>query len=248
LRTRPDFIIAGAPRTGTTWLTVAAERHPKIRLAQPLQPEPKFFLVDDLYREGLESYRQKYFADVPEDCVCGEKTTNYLESPTAAERMAAHLPQVKLIFVLRDPVERAISNYWWSRQNGLETEAIETAFALEEEREARYIDKDHYSRPYSYFSRGLYAALLQPWLARFPREQILFLKHENIKTRARELLQSFHRFIGVDERPEDAENLGVVRASQKDGPVSDEFKRRLHERYRQPNARLAELLGPEFQW
>lgn len=247
-RLAPEFIIAGAPRTGTTWLTVAADRHPQICLAKPLQPEPKFFLIDELYALGLDEYRRRFFDQCREGTVRGEKSTNYLESATAARRIAADLPDVKLVFVLRDPTERAISNYFWSKMNGLETEIIETAFALEEERERTLPQKLKYARPYSYFSRGLYAQLLKPWLELFPREHVLILQHEQIPIQPKELLATFHRFIGVTERPTDGEDLGVVRASKKEETVSDAFKRQLRERYREPNAQLEELLGRKIEW
>jgi hypothetical protein len=95
----PDFVIAGAPRCGTTWLTSALDRHPDIWLAKPRRPEPKFFLVDELYELGIEEYSRRWFAGAPGGAKVGEKSTNYLESPVAAERMAAHLPGVRLLFV-----------------------------------------------------------------------------------------------------------------------------------------------------
>ena len=61
----PDFVIAGAPRSGTTWLTSALDRHPDIWLAKPRRPEPKFFLVDELYELGIEEYSRRWFADAP---------------------------------------------------------------------------------------------------------------------------------------------------------------------------------------
>ena len=150
----PDFVIAGAPRSGTTWLTSALDRHPDIWLAKPRRPEPKFFLVDELYELGIEEYSRRWFADAPSSYKAGEKSTNYLESPTAARRMAAHLPDVRLLFVLRDPVERAISNYRWSVSNDMEHEDFATAIASEDEREA---------------DAGAAAALRPPVLLRQPR-------------------------------------------------------------------------------
>jgi hypothetical protein len=246
--TAPDFIIAGAPRTGTTWLTLAAERHPKICLAQPLQPEPKFFLVDEIYALGVDEYRRRFFSHCPEGSVRGEKSTNYLESSIAAGRIAADLPAVKLIFVLRDPVERALSNYFWSKMNGLETEEIETAFSLEEERERTLPDKLRYARPHAYFSRGAYARLLRPWLALFPREQVLILLHEQIPSAPRQVLTSFHRFIGVAERPNDADDVGIVRPSKREEAVPESLRRKLRDRYRESNAELGALLGRELPW
>jgi hypothetical protein len=104
----PDFIIAGAPRSGTTWLHVLARRHPQIAMAQPMVPEPKFFLVDELWQRGVDYYSRTWFDPLPAGQVLGEKSTNYMESPEAAERVSRALPRAKLIFVLRNPVDRAI--------------------------------------------------------------------------------------------------------------------------------------------
>jgi hypothetical protein len=131
----PDFIIGGAPRSGTTWLYRVLDLHPQIYLAKPLQPEPKFFLVADLYRRGIQYYQETWFAEAPPEKMAGEKSTNYLESATTAMRIQEHLPWVKLIFILREPVERAFSNYLWSKTNKMENEDFETALALEQERE-----------------------------------------------------------------------------------------------------------------
>src|SRR6185369_6874288 len=130
-----DFIIGGAPRSGTTWLYDLLARNPDVYMARPARPEPKFFLVDELYEKGLGHYAH-WFEGARPGQLAGEKSTNYLESPLAASRIRAALPGVRLIFILRDPVERAYSNYLWSRMNGLETESFEAALALEASREA----------------------------------------------------------------------------------------------------------------
>jgi hypothetical protein len=69
----PDFIIAGAPRSGTTWLYFLAQRHPQLAMAQPGVPEPKFFLVDELWRRGVDYYSTKWFDSLPGGRVLGEK-------------------------------------------------------------------------------------------------------------------------------------------------------------------------------
>ncbi len=243
----PDFIIGGAPRSGTTWLYQLLDRHPGVYMAKPLTPEPKFFLVDDLYRQGLAHYSARWFADAPPDRQAGEKSTDYLESPEAAERLARSLPRIKLVFILREPADRAFSNFAWTRMNGLETEDFATALRLEAERERTLPDRWKFARPFSYFSRGLYADLLAEYWQRFPREQILVLKFEDIEANPRSVAERLHRFIGVVPRPLDAASLGVVNASDKRGErVPEEIRRELQARYAEPNRRLAQMLGPDF--
>jgi hypothetical protein len=247
----PDFIIGGAPRAGTTWLYELLDRHPDVYMAKPLKPEPKFFLRDDLYAKGLGHYSQTWFAGAESGRVAGEKSTDYLESGQAAARIARDLPQVKLVFILREPVDRAYSNYLWSRMNGLETESFADAIRLEEQRDRELPERWRFTRPFSYFSRGLYADLLEPYVNRFMEHQVLVVRYEDIRERPAELVGSLHRFLGVAARPTDAAGLGVINPSVREvnGPheTVDRVRQELIERYREPNRRLAALLGPSFQ-
>jgi hypothetical protein len=244
----PDFIIGGAPRSGTTWLYWMLDRHPEIYMARPVTPEPKFFLVDHVYQKGLKFYAETWFAANGDVRLAGEKTTNYLESAVAAERIARDLGRPKLIFILREPADRAYSNYLWSRMNGLETEDLQTALRLEEQRENDLPERLRFARPFSYFSRGLYADLLAPYFDRFPREQILILRFEDIGGRAESLAQQLHRFLGVSPRPDDARGDLVINPSEKNGATFDEeIRRELRARYAEPNRRLAAMLGPDFE-
>jgi hypothetical protein len=243
----PDFIIGGAPRSGTTWLYRLLARHPGLYMAAPVSPEPKFFLVDDLYALGLAHYSATWFAQAPPGRRCGEKSTNYLESAAAAERIRRDLPSVRLVFVLREPVERAWSNYQWSRMNGLERESFERALELEQERERNLPAQHRYSRPHAYFSRGLYAELLRPWLALFPRENLLCFRFERIVADAGGAAADLHAFLGVSARPQDAAGLGPVNASEPQASaLSPQTRTALQSRYREPNRRLYEMLGPGF--
>ncbi len=243
----PDLIIGGAPRSGTTWLYRVLDRHPGIEMAKPLRPEPKFFLDESKYQCGLKYYSKTWFAGIGQDKVAGEKSTNYLESRVAAVRIRRDLPRVKLIFLLRNPVDRAFSNYRWSCMNGMEKKDFATALELETEREKSLPDALKIARPHAYFSRGLYYQLLDPYLKSFPREQILCLLFEDIRDQPRAIADRVHRFLGVDPRPQDAEGLGRVNASESSQTTSMPavLRKLLQERYRRPNRQLADLLGSD---
>jgi hypothetical protein len=245
----PDFVIAGAPRSGTTWLYALARRHPRLAMAEPMVPEPKFFLVDELWQRGVGYYSKQWFDPLPAGRMLGEKSTNYLEAPQVAERISRVLPRVKLIFLLRNPVDRAYSNYLWSRQNGLETETFERALALEEQRERDLVPQLRYARPHAYFSRGLYAEHLARFFARFPRAQMLVLRHEDVVARPDSVAADFHRFLGVPELPKTALALGRINAAEtgRREPLSSSLRRWLAEQYRAANANLATLVGPDFE-
>ena len=245
----PDFLIGGAPRSGTTWLYHLLDRHPGVYMAKPVQPEPKFFLRDDLYTRGLGWYAREWFEAAPQRALCGEKSTNYLESPVAAQRIATDVAGVKLVFILREPAERAWSNYLWSRMNGMESASFERALDLEDRRERDLPPERRFSRPHAYFSRGLYAERLEPWFALFPRERILCLRCEDIALQPRRLAERLHQFLGLEARGEDTEGLGLINAAEREGaeaPTAATFQA-LRARYAEPNRRLARLLGPEFE-
>lgn len=217
-------------------------------MARPKQPEPKFFLVDQLYAQGLEHYSRTWFAGAPANQVAGEKSTNYLESPVTAVRIARDLPRVRLVFILREPVARAWSNYLWTKMNGLETEDFETALRLEDERERTLPERFRFARPFSYMSRGLYADLLKSYFRRFPREQVLILKFEDIISTPGALATRLHAFLGVPPRAGDADGLGVINPSENsDAPLSDRLRRLLADRFAGPNRELAALLGSSFE-
>jgi hypothetical protein len=223
------------------------DRHPDVYMAKPLAPEPKFFLRDEEYAKGLPYYSEKWFAGTGPAKIAGEKSTDYLESSAAAARIARDLPLVKLIFILREPVSRAYSNYLWSKMNGLETEDFPTALRLEEQRERELPEKWKFTRPFSYFSRGLYADLLEPYFNRFMEHQLLIARFEDIIERPAALADAVHRFIGVTPRPGDNVGLGVINPSEGDASsLGDDVRRELHARYTGPNERLSALLGPSF--
>lgn len=239
----PTFLIAGAPRSGTTWLVHLCDAHPQIYMAKPLRPEPKFFLVDALYAHGLAYYAQRWFADTGDATAIGEKSTNYLESATAARRIRRDLPGVRLVFILRNPIDRAYSNYAWSRMHGHEPLSFAEALAAEAAREGTGDPALRYARPHAYFSRGLYADLLAPYLDLFPREQLLILTFEEAVARPALTAAQLHVFLGVPPRP-DLAGTGPVNQSQPPpDELSPDLRQHLAERYRAPNARLAAATG-----
>jgi hypothetical protein len=246
-RQGPTFLIAGAPRSGTTWLYHLLDHHPDIYMAKPVRPEPKFFLVDEIYARGFPYYLDTWFSGSDTFAAAGEKSTNYLESATAAQRIHQHLPDVQLVFILRDPAQRAYSNWARSRMNRMETADFETALAEEDARERSIPAHLQYARPHAYFSRGLYASMLRPYFDLFPREQILCLKFDDIVLRAGELASRLHTFLGVEPRPDDTLGLDVINPSEAGDAMSDEIRNALRCRYAAASRELVTLLGKEFE-
>ena len=243
----PDFIIAGAPRSGTTWLYEMLDRHPAIYMAKPLAPEPKFFLVDDLYAQGLERYA-RWFDAAGDAQVAGEKSTDYLESRAVASGSRAIFRGVKLVFILREPASRAYSNYLWSRMNGKEDQDFETALALEGQREQTVPHALRFARPHAVLLprslRGFAAAVLRPVSARADAGPAL----RGHSRRPRAPGRTAARVLSGDaasRRRHGARRRQRVREMGDDMP--QDARRALEARYAQPNRELAALLGPEFQ-
>ena len=122
------LLVIGAQRCGTTYLHDLLAAHPRIAMARPARPEPKVFLSDELAGRGVEWYRATYFGHVTDEDLLGEKSTSYLEYPEAAERAAAVLGDPLVLVQLRDPVQRAVSHWAFSSDEGLETRPLETAW------------------------------------------------------------------------------------------------------------------------
>jgi hypothetical protein len=244
----PDFIVGGAPRSGTSWLHTLFATHPQTYVPVPFKPEPKFFLVDSEYSRGLAYYSERWFSMAPAGVVVGEKSANYLESPTAALRISRDLPAVRLIFTLREPADRARSNYLWSRMNGLETEDFATAIEREDERERNYPVQYRFSRPHSYFSRGLYARHLRPYFDLLGHDRILVVRYEDIAHDPGEFAKRVLGFLGVELDAVDVQGLGMINSSE-DRDRAGEYEdvvQLLRVRYHESNQELRELLGRDF--
>ncbi|MEX2596288.1 MAG: sulfotransferase [Salibacteraceae bacterium] len=157
------FIIIGAQRSGTTLLYELMDRHPEVCMARPVRPEPKYFLNEQVSKE---EYLSGYFTHrLSSHRFLGEKSTSYYEFPEVAHRIHAVLPDVKLIFLARNPVDRALSNYFFSVQHSIETRTLKQVFL---ERKPPPLIKQTLSvNPFDYLKRGDYAALLKPYDERF---------------------------------------------------------------------------------
>jgi len=235
------FIIAGGQRCGTTLLYRLLAEHPEIEMARPMRPEPKFFLRDDAEALGLESYAKYFSARRPGVRLLGEKSTSYIERPQAAVRIRRLLPGARVVFILRDPVDRAISNYWFSRNHGVETLDMVEAFRLEEAGSRDY-DRDRFSvSPFSYVHRGCYVDFLAHWDDCFPRDRMKVVLLERLLSDGDELGRLF-AFLGARREPRIEVPTEPVNASRRPsgGAAEMALRARLASRFCEPNRRLAE--------
>lgn len=220
--------IIGAQRCGTTWLYSMLDQHPEIFMAKPIRPEPKFFLNDEAVKAGREAYVQKYFGDT-QAAVIGEKSTSYLESPAAGTHIKYFFPNAKILIMLRDPVERAISNYYFSVKNGLETRSIENVFINESP--APELKSKISVNPFDYLSRGEYYRYIKSYRDIFPEENIYVIINEKI-TMDRGVLAALYRFLGVDDSYVAVGFDALLNTSYEDKPVPGAVRRKIQQHYK----------------
>ena len=169
----PNFLIIGAQKAGTTSLHEYLNQHPNIFMSQP--KEPHFFSKDECFSVGIKYY-QRFFEQLGKQKRIGEASTSYtiyLDLEKVVKRIYAFNKNMKLIYILRSPIKRAYSAYWWNVRGVLEDLSFEDAIAQEEKR----INKVPREDPYSYKRRGLYFHIISTYLKYFPREnlEIVFL-------------------------------------------------------------------------
>ena len=241
------LIIIGAQRCGTTYLQSLLDPHPEITMARPARPEPKVFLSAKLAARGREWYEATYFAHARSESLLGEKSTSYLEYPEAAARAASMLGAAEIIVMLRDPVRRAVSNWQFSSENGLEDRPLDQALA-DNLRGTRDWDPAVSSvSPYAYLERGRYADYLEPWYAYFPGH--LHVRFFEELTSDEGELTSLYKELSVDPsfRPDSLGqpvNTSCSPAPEPAPRLVAEIRRYVED----SDARLRTLLGRELPW
>jgi hypothetical protein len=191
----PDFLLIGAMRCGTTTLWELVGRHERVFL--PARKELHFFDDrDGAFAQGPEAYAA-FFADAPAGAVRGESSPSYLYVPGTAERIRAIVPDVRLIAILRDPVERAWSHYWFNVRRGREWLSFEKALDREDERTRS--PKDLRWGPwFSYVGRGLYVEQLRRYESVFPREQLLVVLLDDLLRDPAAVMRTVFAHIALD--------------------------------------------------
>jgi Sulfotransferase domain len=202
----PNFLIVGAPKAGTTALHVALARHPQLYLSRV--KEPKYFLTSGRPRAqggpgDAKTLREQVwepdnyealFADAPPGTLLGESTSLYLNDGAAVKRIRAAIPDVRIIALLRDPVDRAHSNWAHLWSAGLEPEHdFIKACLLEQRRTAA-----GWAPFWRYISLGKYGEQLDHLWTLFPREQTLVLRYRELRESPAETLDLITGFLGVD--------------------------------------------------
>ena len=258
MRTLPDFVIIGGQRCGTTSLYNYLAEHPRVLPA--FMKETHFF--DMHYHRGINWYRaffplavNKKDSQVPDHLglLTGESTPSYLFYPHAPERMASLLPEVRLVALLRNPVDRAYSHYHHEVSMGFESLSFEDALAREEKElpaEAERVSQDETYLSftylnYSYLSRGIYADQLEQWTKWFSRKRLLVLRSEDLArdpTGAMKLVTEFLNLPPLQLPAYKPYHLAQY------PPMDVATRRRLVAYFERHNQRLYSFLGMDLGW
>jgi hypothetical protein len=264
----PDHLVIGAAKAGTTSLSRWLEAHPDVFV--PPQKELHFFDRESNWERGVDWYAE-FFADSAGVPTAGEATPAYLFAPAAPQRIASVCPDVRLIAVLRHPVDRAYSHYWHAHQWGGEPRSFEDAVDA-------LLRGDPGVRPY--LARGYYLEQLRRYEALFPAERMLVLQFDDLATQPEATFARVCAFLGIHaatpanvgrvynahskHRSNRLRGLmegarmwrrapGVARALERANtserhypPMSEGLRRRLLEHFADRNAELAEHLGVDL--
>lgn len=197
----PDFLIIGANKAGTSSLAWYCEQHPAIHMSWPVK-EPMFFTsLRPAYTPAtaatpdasftLHEYAALFDGARP-DQLCGEASTSYLANPECAAWIQKLIPAVKLVALLRNPIERALSAHRMYQGMGIEDRSFERA--VREELGGRGF---HVPQGRRYLGAGLYGKQIAAFQARFPREQLLVASYEAFSRDNRAFLDTLFHFLGV---------------------------------------------------
>jgi len=201
---RLDFIVAGAQKSGTTALHYFLRKHPQIAL--PERRELHFFDDDEIFSRPVDyDLLHRQFRPVAgstllrfataRPAIAGEVTPSYLYWKPAMERIWNYNRQIKLVILLRNPIDRAFAH--WNMQRFKDREPLDFMDALKEEPRRIAQPLTIQSRRFAYVDRGFYSGQLERVFQFFPREQVHFVKFEDFRDRKQETLDRIFEFLGV---------------------------------------------------
>lgn len=253
----PDFLIIGAQKSGTSSLYAYLAQHPRVR--RTLKKEVHYF--DARFKKSLDWYRS-CFPEPQRDSGCqatdgpllaGEATPYYMFHPCVPQRVAKVLPAVKLLAILRNPVDRAYSHYHMAVRARREQLSFEDAIAAEADRlegevERFLADDTYHSQVHifnSYLARGVYVDQLVRWAAFFAPDQMLILEAADLRAAPAATVRNALDFL---ELPPAKFNFAESYNTRQYPPLNPATRNRLVEYFEPHNRRLYDFLGVDFKW
>jgi hypothetical protein len=239
---RLDFIVPGAQKSGTTALHYFLKKHPHIAL--PDRQELHFFDDEEIFSRPAVDYEllHRHFRPIGRSAAVGEVTPSYLYWKPAMERIRNYNSEIKLIILLRNPIDRAFAH--WNMQRFKDREPLNFLDALKEEPRRLAQPLAVESRRFAYVDRGFYSAQLECVFKFFRRDQVHIIKFENFRDRKQETLDSIFDFLGVKRlrsvRDQDRNVVPYGRA------MTPEERKYLLEVFSAEIGKLEQLLGWEL--
>ncbi|CAA9263135.1 MAG: putative deacetylase sulfotransferase, partial [uncultured Chloroflexia bacterium] len=254
----PDFLIVGAQKCGTTFLYHLLNQH--LNVAPASTKEVHYFDVH--FAKGEDWYRSHFSPPSwrkGRRSITGEASPYYLFHPHAARRAANTVPKAKLISLLRNPVDRAYSDYKHKAREGRDPLSFEKAIEAEEgrlrgEREKMLADESYLSpnhRKFSYLSRGIYVDQLIEWCEYFDQDQMLVLNSEAFFADPLESLGPIFKFLGLPSWEPELQSIRANSNTRHEGTygrMSPDIRRRLETYFEPHNRRLYNYLDVDFGW
>lgn len=189
----PNFLIVGAQKCGTTSLHDLLAIHPEANMSW--QKEVNFFINRKKYEKGLGHYSTFWHNNTPKTRVIGEASPGYLVYPGVAEKIYQDLGAVKIVIILRDPIRRALSQYWDNRRHLSEHLSFEQAID-------HYLSDDYDPTSKGYFSRGIYIKYIEVYWKFFGKQMVHIMTLENLIADPRSALKGLYDFLGISTEPE----------------------------------------------
>ena len=257
IRVLPDFVVIGSSKSGTTSLHYYLIQHPSIIA------ERNVHFFEYIHTNSIEWYRAhfptkayKNFKKIirKEKLIVGEQTATYLFHPLVPKRIHATMPNVKLIVILRNPVDRAYSNYQHQVKEGIEKRTFEDAIKSELKRieiskkEPEYkINNDDFNNHviFSYLRHGIYVDFIKAWMEFFTKDQFLILPTYELDNNHVKFLKQVFNYLNVPNfkiKSLERQNVGEYKKLDKS------TRQFLIDYYRSHNERLFKLLGKKFDW
>ena len=237
----PDFIIIGATKCGTTSLFSYLNRNPAI-----LAPHKKEI---DFFNHNFELDASWYLAQFPAiadlpEFITGEASPFYIYDEKTISRIKQLFPDIKLIAMLRNPIERTISEYYHAANHGVENHSLEELIEMETARLAS-MPRSEAMQVFGYLLNSIYVEKIAKWMKIFPAENILIIQSESFFENTDLVMKEVSHFLGVSHQKNDrhiAYNIGNY------PPVPENVRQKLEKFFIPYNRELEEYLGRKFDW
>lgn len=237
LRRLPEFIIIGAQKSGTSSLYYYLSQHPSLKLS--VEKEIHYYNYYQQRGKDINWYKSFFPLRIKSiNKKTGEASPYYLFDENAAERLKRDIPDIKLIALLRNPIDRAYSAYNMNvtQGNHEHLQSFEQAIANTDlSMEASQV----------YLLRGQYANHIKNWLKYFNRDQFLFIKSEELFKNPKSILKKVYKFLEIEEIYPNNLNAKEVGSYTE---LSAQTRAQLENHFKRHNQELVQLLGDEFRW